>query len=202
MDELINSRDNIDAQDFRMGRINNFIEYKKFINIESGGLSDTFFGVLFASLFRFNTIMRFLLLLRTCEYYKNCKHGRMHKLIYLSLKFWKSRVGIKLGFSIPENVFDYGLQIPHYGTIVVNSNTSVGKNCRIHVCTNIGASGGSNKAPRIGDNVYIAPGVKIYGDICIGSNNSIAANAAVGKSFKMEGVIIGGVPAKLIRVKS
>ena len=112
------------------------------------------------------------------------------------IKFKKK--SIKLGFTIPENVFGPGLSIPHYGTIVVNANAKVGANCRIHVCTNIGASGGSSMAPIIGDNVYIGPGAKIYGNVVIGNNNAIAANATVNKSFEEEGVLIGGVPSKII----
>lgn len=43
------------------------------------------------------------------------------------------------------------------------------------------------------DNVCILPGVKI-GDNCI-----IAAGSVVTKSFEEEGLLIGGVPAKVIK---
>jgi serine O-acetyltransferase len=105
---------------------------------------------------------------------------------------------MKLGFSIPENVFGPGLAIIHYGTIGVNSNAKIGANCRLHVCTVIASSGGSDKAPQIGDNVYIAPGVKIIGDIIIPSNTAIMANSVVTKSFEEEGMLIGGIPARII----
>jgi len=149
------------------------------------------------NLYLFNDIAIFLLLLRKCEYYKS-KSGLISKIIYFYYKIKFKKKSIKLGFTIPENVFGPGLSIPHYGTIVVNSNAKVGANCRIHVCTNIGASGGSSMAPIIGDNVYIGPGAKIYGNVVIGNNNAIAANAAVNKSFEQEGVLIGGVPSKII----
>ena len=109
------------------------------------------------------------------------------------------KISLKLGFSIPINVFGPGLAIVHYGTIVINANAKVGANCRIHPSTCIGASGGSSKAPQIGDNVYIAPGVKIYGDITLANNIATAANAAVGKSFEEENILIGGVPAVKIK---
>ena len=146
-----------------------------------------------------NPIRRFLLLLRTCEYLKNCKPFLFfNSIIYLPIKYLKIKQGIKLGFTIPENVVDEGLQLPHYGTIVINGNARLGKHCRIHVCVNIGASGGSFKAPQIGNYVYIAPGAKIYGDIQIADNIAIAANAAVSKSFLTPGKLIGGIPAKEI----
>ena len=146
-----------------------------------------------------NYIWIFQKRLRKLEYYKNCKNGLLNKLYYFWIKLRYRKISIKLGFSIPENIFGPGLSIAHYGTIVVNSRAKVGKNCRIHVCTNIGASGGSLKAPIIGDNVYIAPGVKIYGDIKIANNIAIAANSSVNKSFLEENALIAGSPAKFIR---
>jgi len=95
-------------------------------------------------------------------------------------------------------VFGPGLAIVHIGTIVINPQARIGANCRIHVCTNIGTSTGSAVAPIIGDNVYIAPGVKIYGEITICNNVAFAANAAVSKSISEENCLYGGVPAKKI----
>lgn len=146
-----------------------------------------------------NYIWLFQKRLRKLEYLKNCRKDFTGTIHYNLLKIRHRKLAIKLGFSIPENVFGPGLSIAHYGTIVVNSKTRVGKNCRIHVCTNIGASGGSPKAPVIGDNVYIAPGVKIYGDIQIANNTAIAANSSVGKSILESGNLIAGSPAKIIK---
>lgn len=150
------------------------------------------------NLFFPNSVDNFIFLLRKCEYYKNTKKGFTNKIIYYLIKYKFKKVSVLLGFSIPENVFGPGLSIPHYGTIIVNSKARIGSNCRIHACTNIGESGGVAGAPKIGDNVYIGPGAKIYGNISIASNIAIAANAAVNKSFETEGKIIGGVPAKEI----
>lgn len=84
----------------------------------------------------------------------------------------------------------------------MNSGTKVGDNCRIHVCVNIGTQAGySNLAPEIGNNVYIAPGAKIFGKIQIADDIVIGANAVVNKSFVESGVSIGGVPAKKISEK-
>jgi len=145
-------------------------------------------------------IWQFQRLLRKLEYYKNVKNNRvLHKLAYLFLKLRYKRLSVKLSFSIPENVFGPGLAIVHYGTIVVNQNAKVGANCRIHVDTNIGTSGGTDLAPQIGDNVYVAPGVKIFGDVRIPSNTAIGANSVVTKSFVEENMMIAGIPAKIIK---
>jgi serine O-acetyltransferase len=151
------------------------------------------------SIFFPDYIWNFQKLLRKLEFAKNCRKSFFNDFNILILQFRFKRLSLKLGFSIPPNVFGPGLAIMHYGTIVVNANSRVGANCRIHPCTNIGASGGSPKAPQIGNNVYVGPGVKIYGDITIANNVAIAANAAVNKSFTEENILIGGVPAKKIK---
>jgi serine O-acetyltransferase len=144
-----------------------------------------------------NRIQRFQILLRRCEYYTNVKKGIINKLILVFLRIHYDRLSLRLGFSIPLNVFGPGLSIVHYGTIVVSAYAKVGANCRIHPSSCIGASGGTN-APVIGDNVYIGPGAKIYGKIKLGNNIAVAANAAVGDSFEEENILIGGVPARRI----
>jgi serine O-acetyltransferase len=68
----------------------------------------------------------------------------------------------------------------------------------MHACVNIGASGGSSKAPQLGNSIYIGPGAKIYGDITIPNNTAIGANAVVNKSFDKENTALAGVPAKVI----
>ena len=145
-----------------------------------------------------NPIWTFQKRLRKFEYYSNCKNNGVLKLYVYYLKYLLKKTSIKLGFSIPPNVFGPGLAIVHYGTIVVNIATEVGENCRIHAGVNIGASGGSKKAPVIGNNVYIGPGAKIFGDIEIADNCAIGANAVVNKTFSNESKIIAGVPAKEI----
>lgn len=145
-----------------------------------------------------NYIWKFQRTLRKLEYYHNCRNKGLNKLYYLYLKFKFRKISLKLGFSIPINVFGPGLSIVHYGTIVVNSAAKIGANCRIHACVNIGASGGRKEAPQIGDNVYIGPGAKIYGNISIANNTAIGANAVVNKTFTEEHIAIAGVPAKNI----
>ncbi|WP_405415794.1 serine O-acetyltransferase [Maribacter sp. Asnod1-A12] len=136
--------------------------------------------------------------LRKLEYFNNCKKGLLITLYIKYLQFKFQKISLKLGFSIPINVFGPGLCILHYGTIVVNGNAKIGKNCRMEVCVNIGASGGKPQAPKLGDNIYIAPGVKIYGDIKLGNNIAIAANSSVHRSFEENNILIGGSPAKKI----
>lgn len=146
-----------------------------------------------------NYTWQFILYLRRCEYLKNCRNDLFGKLLFIYFYKRFKVLSLKLGFSIPLNVFGPGVSIPHYGTIVVNCNSKIGKNCRIHASVNIGASGGSDIAPVIGDNVYIGPGAILFGEILIADNVTIAANATVYKSFEIKNTTIGGTPAVVLK---
>ena len=79
----------------------------------------------------------------------------------------------------------------------------IGANCRILPCTFISNQAGlyDGKAAKIGDNVYIGPGVIITGEITIADNIAIGANSVVNKSFFEPGITIAGAPAKKVSDK-
>lgn len=141
----------------------------------------------------FDSIWKYEIILRKCEYHKNTKH----RLLYYFYKYRLNRLGEKLTLKFEPNVFGPGLSIAHYGTIIVNPNAKVGANCRIHEGVTIGATNGSSNAPKIGDNCFIGSGAKIIGDIAIGDNVAIGAGAVVVSDIK-DNVTVGGVPAKII----
>ena len=140
----------------------------------------------------------FLKWLRRTEWHYNAK-GFFHKLLFLLAYRHYRKISLKTGFSIPKNVCAAGLSIPHYGSIVINANCKIGENCRIQNNVNIGATGGSSKAPKIGKNVYIGPGAVVFGNIEIADNCYIGANAVVNKSFTERYSVIAGVPAKVVK---
>lgn len=144
--------------------------------------------------------LEFEMALRKYEFYYNCRKKNIVWLIgYIYARLHYRRISLELNYSIHPNTFDYGLSLPHYGTIVINPNVRIGKFCRIHVGVNIGASGGADKVPHIGDNVYIGPGAILFGDITIADNISIGANSTVTKSFTQTNITIAGSPAKMIK---
>jgi serine O-acetyltransferase len=150
-------------------------------------------------MFAHDEVWKFEILLRKLEFLHNRERTLSVSVrkVFLNRKFLQ--ISRELGFSIPVNVFGPGLGIAHRGTIVVNGAAKVGSNCRIHVCVNIGTEAGfSDKAPQIGDNVYIGPGAKIFGAIRIADGCAIGANAVVNKSFLEPGSVIAGVPARKI----
>ncbi len=148
------------------------------------------------------TIWKFQRLLRKIEYYKNCKKSFIWKpyIIFLSTQF--HIMGVFFGFTVPPNVFGPGLAICHMGTIIINHTARVGANCRLHAMVSIGTQAGTtNKAPSIGNNVYIGPGAKIFGPIYIADGIAIGANSVVNKSFYEPNITIAGIPAKKISDK-
>ena len=147
-------------------------------------------------------IWRYEIALRMNEYYKNCKWSVFEKPKQLFYKFQLKILGILCGYELPLNCIGKGLSIAHKGPIIVNGGATIGENCRIQVGVNIGTVPGcADVAPHIGDNVYIAPGVKIYGRIDIASGIIIGANAVVNKSFTEENICIAGIPARKISDK-
>jgi serine O-acetyltransferase len=177
--------------------IKNHKDYLAYIKADALANSKQTRGGIKAIIFP-DLIWSFIKALRKTECHKN-QSGIIHKLLFVWYYSRYRKLGYKLQFSIPLNVFGPGISIPHYGTIVVNGNSRIGKNCRIHASTNIGASGGSNFAPVIGDNVYLGPGSILFGEIVIASNVTVAANATVYKSFEEENITIGGTPATLLK---
>lgn len=99
----------------------------------------------------------------------------------------------------PVTQIDKGFYIGHFGTIVINGRSVLGKNINISPGVNIGqANRGKHKGtPIIGDSVYIGPGAKIVGAVHIGNNVCIGANAVVTHDVP-DNACVAGVPAQII----
>lgn len=97
---------------------------------------------------------------------------------------------------IDSRHIDGGLFIQHgYGTII--APRSIGKNCWVNQGVTIGYTNATD-CPTIGDNVTIYCGAKVLGNVTVGDNSIIAANAVVVKDVPSN-VVVGGVPAKIIK---
>lgn len=151
-------------------------------------------------LFYGDDIWKFIYLLRLNEYYSSLTGFR--RLLYLPFialrKIQFHHRSLLMGFTIPLNVFDSGLSIAHHGTVVVNGNCRVGKNCRIQTGVTLGSTNGCADAPILGNNIFLGDGCKIIGGITIANDVAIGANAVVVKSITEPGTTWGGVPARKI----
>lgn len=140
-------------------------------------------------------IWKFEILLRKVEYDINCRSGFPGIVITKYHKFRFHRLSVKLGFTIPPNVFCEGLAIPHYGTIVVHGNVKAGRNCRLQEGVTIGAVNGSHDAAVIGNNCYFGSGAKVLGAVTIADDVAVGAGAVVTKDITEPGTTWAGVPA-------
>lgn len=109
------------------------------------------------------------------------------------------RLSYYTGIQIPPHTCGSGLQIWHYGYIIINEKTRIGKNLTIYPGVEIGHKIPGEGCPVIGDNCFIGAGAKIFGSINIGNNVTIAANAVVLEDIP-HNAIVGGVPAKIIKI--
>lgn len=135
--------------------------------------------------------------LRKAEFYHQLlQRSKVFILPFLIYRRRKNNLGRKLGFDIPEGVFDEGLRIYHIGPISVNPAAKVGCNCVIVGNCCIGNVKGQRIAPTIGDNVMIGWGASLIGDLTIANGCQIGAGAVVTKSVESENTMVVGVPGK------
>lgn len=106
---------------------------------------------------------------------------KKNSLKYFYLQFWLKRqdrahsADIGLDYGLGDAFAAPPLYNPHgINGIIIAAGARIGRNCSISHQVTIGRS--RNGAPVIGDNVYIGPGAKIFGDIKIGNNVRIGAN--------------------------
>lgn len=173
-------------------------DYKEYLDVEINPMVRIGGGNLLKINMLQSPSKRFVKALRRLEFHYN-QGGIYHKTMVLLAYLHYYSLSLKTGLSIPKNTCEKGLTLYHFGSIVVNAACHIGENCCIMNNVNIGANGGSNKAPQIGKDVYIGPGAVIYGDITIADGCYIGANAVVNKSFDTPNSVIAGIPAKIIK---
>ena len=117
------------------------------------------------------------------------------------LRFLVERfIEITTGISIPAQArIGNGLRIHHFGGIIVHSEAVMGEYCTVYHDITLGDLGGSGGAPRVGNRVLIGAGAKLLGQIVIGDDCVIGANAVVLTSVP-PGHLAVGVPA-IIKVR-
>ena len=147
-----------------------------------------------------NEGFRYSFWLRTNNYLGNIKGKFFLQPIYFFSKVVQRRLKYKFGIQIHSyGKIDKGLHIIHYSGIFINGNVVIGKNFTISQGVSIGVTNRGLKKgnPIIGDNVYVGPGANIIGNVTIGNDAAIGANAVVTKDLPPFAVAVG-VPAKII----
>lgn len=105
----------------------------------------------------------------------------------------------KFGIQIPtQTKIAPGFRIVHFGTIVVNPETIIGKNFNISQGALIGNTSGKRQGtPIIGDNVCMNANSIIIGNVKIGNNVLIAPGAFINFDVPDNSIVIGN-PGKII----
>jgi serine O-acetyltransferase len=131
---------------------------------------------------------------RNLFYYRIAREERIASRVLLEFA--------KLFFAPVNSLFIYtpqigaGLFIQHgFSTII--SARSIGQNCWINQQVTIGYTNMTD-TPTIGDNVQITAGAKVFGNIHIGDNSVIGANAVVFKDVPPNCTVVG-VPAYIVK---
>ncbi|UTX47630.1 serine O-acetyltransferase [Chryseobacterium sp. MA9] len=152
--------------------------------------------------------------LSTFQIWKKCINPNLH-FVYILRKaqkhqknpllniFWRiilRHYQIKYGFQIyPETQIGEGFYLGHWGSLVINPKTVIGKNCNIAQGVTIGQQnrGKNEGSPIIGDEVWIGTNAVIVGAVTIGNNVLIVPNSYVNFDVPPNSVVIGN-PAKII----
>jgi serine O-acetyltransferase len=129
---------------------------------------------------------------------KTARHGKF-SLPGLFFRLLKRRCSYRYGFQIPpKTAIGEGFYIGHFGTIIINGDAKIGKNCNISPGVTIGmANRGVRKGcPVIGDKVWMGTNCVVVGNITVGSNVMIAPNAFVNVDVPENSLVLGN-PAQI-----
>jgi len=113
-------------------------------------------------------------------------------------------VEVIAGISLPpEAEVGGGLYVGHFGHVIVNPRSRIGRNCNLSPGVVIGSGGRGEEdgrpregVPVLGDRVYVGPGAVLFGPIAIGDDAAIGANAVVTKTVSKRAVV-AGAPARV-----
>ena len=127
--------------------------------------------------------------------------GKKAFLPFIAARCILKHYGYKYSFDISYRAqIGGGLQIAHYGYVIVPASTIMGDYCRLRPGVVLGTkmTEKSMRGVHVGSNVEFGVGAKVIGEINIGSNVTIGANAVVTKDLP-DNCSAAGVPAKIIR---
>lgn len=122
-----------------------------------------------------------------------------HRIPFLP-KVLKSIIFILFNSIVPYTAkIGKGSRFAYAGmSCVIHSRAIIGDRVLIGQNSTIGRSLDPEDFPSIGNDVYISAGARIIGNIHVGNNVIIGANAVVNKDVE-DNCIVAGVPAKTIR---
>ena len=146
-------------------------------------------------------IYHFIRHIRLLEYYQ--ERVGLYRFSFLWHMWRYKRLSHKLRRIIYPGAIGPGLRIYHIGGFThVGKNVKIGKNCTLQPGVVFGnkTEEEDNRPVTVGDNCYLGLNTIILGPITIGDNVTIGANSVVTKDIP-DNAVVGGVPAKIIKMK-
>jgi serine O-acetyltransferase len=131
------------------------------------------------------------------------KNSMLRKPFSFLYRFLYKTVQILTSIELPCEVpVGRNFRIDHFGDIIISGYASFGDDCIIRNGVTVGLKNIEEKAaPKIGNQVNIGAGAKLLGNITIGDNVDVGANAVVISSVPANSIAVG-IPARIIPKKS
>lgn len=131
------------------------------------------------------------------KWYRKERWCYTHHLKLLSRVIFRT-MQLLLGCTIPPSTdIKKNCTIAHFHGIVIHHETIIGEGTTIYQNVTLGGRNGE-PGPKIGKNCIIGAGACVLGNITIGDNVKIGANAVVLVSIP-DGCTVVGVPGKIVR---
>jgi serine O-acetyltransferase len=121
--------------------------------------------------------------------------------LYFLARLLSQLIRFATGIEIhPGATIGKGLFIDHGMGVVIGETTIIGDNVLLYQGVTLGGTGleKGKRHPTVGNNVVIGTGAKVLGNITIGDNSYIGANAVVIKDVPANSTVVG-VPGRITK---
>lgn len=157
------------------------------------------FGKLIKSLL-FEPGFKYIFWLRMTRYFYLHKKALFPFYVFsrLNLKHYSYKYNFDISY---KTEILPGFAISHHGYVLVSGSSVIGSNCLLRPGVVLGGKSFYEGGPQIiGDNVEFGVGSKCIGNIKVGNNVTVGANAVITHDVP-DNCVVGGIPAKVIRKK-
>lgn len=116
-------------------------------------------------------------------------------LAYIFLKHYEWKYDIHINSNVE---IGRGLYVVHGGCLFLNVE-SIGDNFTVYQGVTLGANLGlRDDIPKVMNDCTVCMGAKIFGDVVLGNNCIVAANAVVTRDV-LENTVVAGIPARHLK---